>query len=115
MAYKPEDYRTNNARKVNSKRFPNGYLYILELEGFDIYKVGVSQKPKRRIRDINGVLPFETKTIYLKYFEDVYNIEEIVHSRLKNNKKRKEWFELYREDVNILMSVLNEVYAMENN
>jgi len=115
MAYsKKETYRTENARKSNSKRFPNGYLYILAIKEHDLYKVGVSQKPKRRIRDIKGVLPYDSEVIFLRHYKNVYNLEKLVHKTLSINQKKKEWFQLHEEDVNGLKKILEEIFLNEN-
>lgn len=97
-----------NIRKVNSVRFPKGCIYILKKYNEDLYKIGVSQNVKRRIRDISSILPFEVETVYIsELIEDVYDLELIIHSRFKINKVRKEWFDLYKEDIDILINILN--------
>jgi len=101
-----ESYRKDNARKVNSKKKPNGYLYILQNKQFDLIKIGVSANPKRRIRDIKANLPFDTDCVFLNYYKDVYYLEELIHQRFKNNQIKGEWFQVYNEDVMGLKNVL---------
>ena len=98
---------TENIRKVNSIRFPKGCIYILKKDNEDLYKIGVSQNVKRRIRDISAILPFEIETVFISdLIEGVYDIEFIIHNRFKINKVRKEWFNLYKEDIDILINIL---------
>lgn len=108
MAYTIEDADlcSNNARKTNSKAKPDGYIYILKLKGYSIYKIGVSANPKRRIRDIDSHNPFGVDKLLIKYFKNVYNMEECIHDSFKDNLMRKEWFKLHKEDVEILKKQL---------
>lgn len=108
-------FRKNNkesvrlARELNKSKKPDGYVYILKLKGFDLYKIGVSANPKRRIYDIDSNSPFGVETICLEHFKNVYELEECVHESFKSNHKRKEWFEIHPQDVSILISELKEM------
>tara|TARA_R110000851_G_scaffold239999_1_gene392729 strand:+ start:394 stop:771 length:378 start_codon:yes stop_codon:yes gene_type:complete len=113
MAYNQEEYRVSNARITNAKKYPNGFLYILKLKGFDLYKIGVSNKPKRRIRDIKSVLPFESDIVFCKRYIDVYPLEKQLHDLYIENKARKEWFYVYDEDITKLLKMLTTLYAKE--
>ena len=114
MAY-TENYRVTNARKVNSSKYPDGWLYILKICNHDIYKIGVSQNPKRRIRDIKSHLPFESKVLFLGNFVDVYELEKCIHELFHENKLRNEWFNSYKEDIDDLIRSLKYAYLKENN
>lgn len=105
--------RVKNARSTNSAKFPDGYIYIIKSKGSDLYKVGVSNKPKRRIRDIAAVLPFEIEVVFTEHYSDVYSLEEIIHETIKINKVRKEWFNSYPDDMEVLITLLKEIKAME--
>jgi hypothetical protein len=87
-----QGYRSDNARKVNSERYPDGYMYIIRLKGHDIYKIGVSRNPKRRINDIKSSNPFDIEIKYLKFYKDVYQLEKLVLDRVEINKIKGEWF-----------------------
>lgn len=104
-----EDYRRDNARKTNHKNNPNGYLYILYYEYLDLFKVGVSNNPKRRIRDIKAHSPFDLKPIFIKNYEDVYKLEKMVHNRWNHNRIKGEWFQGYKEDIEDMIKLLNEI------
>lgn len=93
---------TKNARKSNSKRNPDGYIYIVKLRGFDIYKIGVSGNVKRRVFDIDSHSPFGVDLLDSFYFKDVYNIEEMIHDNLEKHKFRKEWFKMESEHLSII-------------
>lgn len=102
-------YKKDNARKVNSAKKPNGYLYIVHSKRFDLIKIGVSSSPKRRINDIKSYLPFTVNCIFLKYYQAVYSLEQIIHDRFKNNQIKGEWFQVYKEDVIELKNILNDM------
>ena len=93
-SYKDEKYRSDNARKVNAKRFPDSKLYILKIKDMPIYKIGVSQSVKRRMRDIQSALPFDSKLIALFDINDAYQCEKEIHDLLKEYELRHEWFEI---------------------
>ncbi len=112
---KNESYRSKNARKVNSNKKPNGFLYIIEIEEHNLYKVGVSADIKRRIKDIRSHVPFYCKVIYLGWFYDVYELEEQIHKHLSINKFKGEWFQCYNEDILELINSLSYEYLKENN
>lgn len=104
-----ESYRCDNARKVNAKKKPHGYIYILAIKEFDLYKIGVSANPNRRIKDIRAVLPFESDLIFCEKFLEVYTIEEEIHELFKLNKFKKEWYQVYPKDIESLQLYLKEL------
>jgi len=99
----------NNARKSNSKARPDGFLYFIKLNGFDIYKIGVTSNLKRRLYDIDSNSPFGIKLINSFFFKNVYEMEEMIHDNLKGNNVRKEWFSLDKEYLEV---IINQVYDL---
>lgn len=99
----------SNARKTNSKLKPDGYVYILKLKGFGIYKIGVSASPKRRIKDIDSANPFGVDVVCIEYFKNAYNMEECIHDSFKDNLLRKEWYEIRTDDI---LDLINEIKRM---
>jgi len=99
---------TDNARKSNSKLRPDGYIYILKMIGFDIYKIGVSSNPERRIKDIDNLNPFGIEVISINFFKNAYEMEECIHDSFCKNIFRKEWFKIHPEDIVILSKQLND-------
>src|SRR5690606_26032137 len=97
-----------NARLSNSKLRPDGFIYILKLNGFDIYKIGVSSNPERRIKDIDGANPFGVDVLFTEYFKNVYEMEECVHDSFCKNSMRREWFKIQPEDVTTLINQLKD-------
>ena len=103
---------TENARKANKKIRPDGFLYILQLKGFDIFKIGVSSNPKRRITDIDASSPFGTSIISIDFFKNVYEMEECVHDNLMEFHLRKEWF---RCDAEIIQGIVTQIKELSEN
>ena len=94
MAVEINDYRRLNARHANKKKGLEASFYIAQMEGSDIYKLGVSSNVKRRIRNIKSPIPFEVKSIYEINLIDPYDFEEKIHFMYKENYINREWFEL---------------------
>ena len=111
MAYKGEKSKSSIllARNLNKSKRPDGFIYILKLKGFDLYKIGVSANPKRRIYDIDSNSPFGVKEICVLFFKNVYEIEECVHDNFKSSLKRKEWFEMSEQCIKSLQFELKEM------
>lgn len=101
--------RKENIRKLNAKKNPNGYIYILQNKHFDLIKIGVSSNPKRRIQDIRSYIPFEVDCVFLKYYLDVYSLEKIIENTFSNNRVKGEWYQCYKEDVSELISILKDI------
>jgi hypothetical protein len=99
---------SDNARKANNKLRPDGYIYIIKLKGFDIYKIGVSNNPKRRIKDLDSANPFGVDVICLEKFKNVYNFEECIHDSFEPNLLRKEWYKILPEDMKTLIADIKE-------
>lgn len=99
----------NNARKVNSKARPDGFLYFIKLKGFDIYKIGVTSNLKRRLYDIDSKSPFCVKLIDSFFFKNVYEMEEMIHDNLKGNNVRKEWFKLDSDYLKVIIDQVGEL------
>ena len=121
MAYDIENLKKNtfwkgqtelmvsNARKVNSKAIPDGFLYFIKLKGFDIYKIGVTSNLKRRLYDIDSNSPFGVKLIDSFFFKNVYEMEEMIHDNLKGNNVRKEWFKLDSDYLKVIIDQVGEL------
>ena len=99
----------SNARKVNSKAIPDGFLYFIKLKGFDIYKIGVTSNLKRRLYDIDSNSPFGVKLIDSFFFKNVYEMEEMIHDNLKGNNVRKEWFKLDSDYLKVIIDQVGEL------
>ena len=92
-----EQYRIDNARKVNQKRFglhPNSSVYFIKIKDTNYYKIGVSQNIKRRIRDIRSFIPFEIELINIVKTNIAYDVEYELMKSFKQYQMKGEWFDL---------------------
>lgn len=88
-----------NITLLNKKKYPDGYIYVVQFGSNDLFKFGVSQNPDRRIKDIDSYSPVKIREIGRYYFKNVYETEEMIHDNLKDSIVRREWFKLEKESV----------------
>jgi hypothetical protein len=90
------DYRIRNASKTNKIKHGHKQLsiYVINLQGTDFYKIGVSQSPKRRIKDLASASPFLVDILYLNTHENAFDLEVEIHHGIKSKYVRHEWFRL---------------------
>jgi predicted GIY-YIG superfamily endonuclease len=93
----------------NKKKFPDGYIYFIRLQDQNIYKLGVSQNPRRRLRDIDSYLPFDFQILSLHFFKNVYDIEERIAKTIKAKKIKREWYSL---SINEAADIMVELYNL---
>jgi len=74
------------------KKPTKGYVYLLHLEGFDFYKIGISQDVPSRKRKLQTLVPFEIKTIKTIHIESYRDVEKKIHESLEEYRHRGEWF-----------------------
>lgn len=109
--YSEEDIkqRTENARMVNKKKFPDGYIYVIRFGKTDLFKIGVSQNPKRRLKDLNAISPEPIGVLGIYKFKNVYEMEECVHDNFEEFRHRKEWFKFDLDFAKSVCSQLKEL------
>jgi len=79
------------------------YLYVV-LSGNGLYKIGKSQDPKTRFRQINSGSPVECYFVYHeKYDEDVKDLEKEYHNMFADKRIRGEWFDLTEDDLHKIL------------
>jgi len=100
------DYRRQNARKVNKKKYPNSNIYVIQLDTIECYKIGVSQNTTRRFKDISGAMPFELKVIINERVDNAYDLEELFHGLFKDKHVKSEWFFLDEQDIEKIKSLI---------
>lgn len=104
-----DDYRRINAKRTNILKFGDiSSIYILEILHQDIYKIGVSNKPDRRIRDIQSVLPYESKCLFKLKVNKAYDLESIIHNQYIDLSVKGEWFKLSKSQVIEIITKVKE-------
>jgi hypothetical protein len=107
----PKSRNYSGVDSVNKKRFPNGYIYFLNLKGTQFYKIGVSQNVKRRLQDINASTPFEVTVLSIHYFKNVYDIEKIYKEKLYNYIQKGEW--LMIKDISLVEHIMIDLHNLD--
>ncbi|WP_314961636.1 GIY-YIG nuclease family protein [Bradyrhizobium cosmicum] len=77
-----------------------GWLYLMRAG--DLYKVGKTKDPKRRVRDALTWSP-DIEVIAMKPFWNVSHLERMIHEGLANCWHKGEWFKFPDEDMRDLM------------
>lgn len=107
-----DDYRVVNARNSNIKRHGDcGSVYLLHLEGFNIYKIGVTNNLHRRLRDIKSANAFNVKLIYTTRAMGAYALEEKIITRYSNKIMKGEWMTLDELEVSEIIMTIKQWQA----
>lgn len=87
-----------------TKKTPKGYIYIMECG--EKYKIGLSKNIERRKKELDN-RPFPVNIIYKsKLIDNVYKIEEEIHSHFKEKQINGEWFDLNENDIRVIKEYL---------
>ncbi len=91
------DWRINNTK--TSTKFPDtsGYIYMVLSE--NLYKIGCSKYPTKRIDKYHTQNPHPVKLVLLAKVEEYRLVERTVLSMFKSKKHQGEWFGLDQQDV----------------
>ena len=84
-----------------------GYVYILKEPKSGLYKIGRSKNPFKRLSSLNTAAPYKLTLEHLIECDDYIKEEQFLHSILKNNKVRAEWFRLSDDVFSWLKSIPN--------
>lgn len=60
-----------------------GYVYILQTPIFEDLKIGESDNPIRRVKELSTAVPDPFKIVYACYFKDCKTAETYIHEKLK--------------------------------
>lgn len=77
-------------------------VYLIEHEhGF--IKIGVSQNPKQRVRDLQTSCPYDLSVLAVIETDVPFTVESHLHEKYENRKQQGEWFDLStREKIHLL-------------
>jgi len=83
-----------------------GYVYLL-LADNGVYKIGASENPKRRGRELGIKLPYALVQVHLIPTDDMVTTEQILHGWFAEKRLDGEWFELDADDVELIKTIEN--------
>jgi hypothetical protein len=91
------------ANRVLDKYGKAGYVYLIECPGFDYYKIGRTSLPVyTRLATIQNGSPFNLVVLKAILVNDCYKLESELHYLFADKRIRGEWFELSREDIDVI-------------
>lgn len=71
-----------------------GFIYVAQMEGHGVYKIGRSSNVPRRMSEIGIQLPFPYRLCFAHKVLHVHFMESDLHRDLSHLRKNGEWFEL---------------------
>lgn len=72
-------------------------IYVVQFGDNNIFKIGISSDPNRRLIDMQTASPYLLSIIYIAEFEDrerAQTMEHLFHNWFKNKQMYGEWFEV---------------------
>lgn len=78
---------------------PGKHIYIIQLGDTDIYKIGFSKDPDKRIKQLQSKCPIPLKIIYTNFGHDYEFVEKYLHYQYREQRVKGEWFQLSTEDI----------------
>lgn len=93
----------------------HGYVYLFRLSSGH-YKIGLSNNPRRRGREITSGLPFTLEIIHQIPSNQIACLEHELHEQFKDKRHgTTEWFELHDSDVAAIKSITGRTYPWIDN
>jgi hypothetical protein len=93
------EFRPNSKIFGGVKRDP-GWLYLMKAG--DLFKIGKTTNPKRRIRDALTWSP-DIEVVAMKPFWNISELERMIHEGLADCWHRGEWFKFLDDDMQDFM------------
>lgn len=71
-----------------------GYVYVLQMEGHDYYKIGRTVNINRRVAEISPRMPGRLIVVFAHQVGDAPFTESSLHSAFSRHRMNGEWFKL---------------------
>lgn len=81
------------------------YIYLINITGTDLYKIGVSNNPQNRLQTLQTASPFDMEIIETKSTPLAYKVENKLHKIFDKYKHKNEWFKLDSNQVEIFKGI----------
>ena len=102
-----------SSRRHKTLRIDEGYVYLIRAKDQNLYKIGKSINPEKRVQSIIGSLPMKAEVIHIAWFEDHSYAEQMFHDTFSKTRQNGEWFVLEDEDVEFVKS-LGQNYDLQD-
>lgn len=71
-----------------------GYIYVVEMEGHKVFKIGRSNSVPRRMSEIGVQMPYPYRLRFALRVWDAHKAETTIHETLARYRANGEWFHL---------------------
>lgn len=88
------------------------FIYLIKSKDSQLYKIGISTNPHKRLRELQTGNPEELILIYKYLAKNPIQLEKSFHNRYSYLNKINEWFNF---DVIIESNFLRECLLIDNN
>jgi hypothetical protein len=95
----------HSAKRLISNKHPDT-IYVLNIEGTNIYKIGTSQNTQRRIKDIQSYNPFLIDIILIIKTKGAYELEQFIHDLIEDKHIKNEWFKI--QDIDSVLKKMKQ-------
>lgn len=79
-----------------------GFVYVIQMEGHDIFKIGRSNDMTRRMSQFGVQLPFPFVVRFARKVQEPTQIEGVLHECFALKRLNGEWFQLTDRDVDAI-------------
>lgn len=91
------------------------YLYFFKMDGFNLFKIGITNShPAARLKDIQTGNPFKVAVFdYIECGPLNSVIEYALHQAYSDRRREREWFEIPKEEIILLIDGIREALDHE--
>lgn len=83
-----------------------GFIYVVQMAGHDIYKIGRSTDPPRRFSGFGLQLPFPFVPVLAHKVREHCQVERSLHEKFHTKRMNGDWFALDGADLVTIRSIL---------
>ncbi len=98
-----EEYTKKKSFTYFEEEKDDSYIYLIHSHD-DVYKIGVSQRPKERLQSLGTLSPYDLTLVMAMKHDDAYGAEISLHEKFKEKRMNGEWFKLTDKDVSYIVN-----------
>jgi len=102
-----ESYNQRQSTPPAARKPRPGFVYLIHSVKSDLYKIGLSKCPEKRLYTLQLQQGTFSKLIMLHTIqtEDMYGLEQGLHGKFDAKRKHGEWFALDEADIDYVLSL----------